>query len=130
MLEVIQVQEDDGQRRLVLLRHPNGLLRTFCQQGTVGQTGQRIVVGQPVNALLVGLAVIDFTVQVFHCLAQLARAVLHLPLQLLMGLGQHRLRAFAVGDVHGDPDGPLGRVGGIDAFAAHFANHRSAVLTA
>ena len=99
MLEVIQVQEGDGQRCLVVLCQPNGLLRAFCQQAPVGQTRQRIVVSQPVNALLVGLAVIDFAVQVGHSFAQLARAVLHLSLQLLMGLGQHRLCAFAVGDI-------------------------------
>ena len=130
MLEVIQIQEDDGQGRLVVLCQPNGLLRAFCQQGPVGQSRECVVVGQPVNALLVGLAVIDFAVQVGHGFAQLARAVLHLSLQLLMGLGQHRLCAFAVGDVHGDPDGALGWVRRIDAFAADFTDDRGAVLAA
>ena len=31
MLEVIQVQEDDGQRCLVVLCQPNGLLSAFCR---------------------------------------------------------------------------------------------------
>ena len=58
MLEVIQVQEDDGQGCLVVLRQPNGLLRAFCQQGPVGQSRECIVVSQPVDALLVSLCLL------------------------------------------------------------------------
>ena len=130
VLEMVQVQEDHCQRRVVLLGHLDGLLGTLGQQCAVGQAGERIVVGQPVDALLVGLAVVDLAVQVVHRFTQLAGAVLHLLLQFLVGTGQRCLGLFALGDVHRDPDGALRGVGGVDGLAANLADHRGAVLAA
>lgn len=104
--------------------------RALSQQAAVGQSRERVVVRQPVDSLLVGLAVVDLAVQAVNGVAQLSGAVLHLALQLLVRSGQGGLGLLALGDVHGDPDRALGRVGRVDELGAHFADHGRAVAAA
>ena len=126
VLEVIEVDEHHRQRCAGAGRFAYGLLAALGQQRAVGQAGQGVVVGQPVDAVLVFLAVHDLAVQVDHGLVQLARAFAHLALQFLVGLGQRLLGALALGDVHGDPHRALCAHG----LGADVADHRRAVLAA
>ena len=130
VLEVIQVQKDDGQRSVVALCGLNRLAAALGQQGAVGQAGQGVVMRQPVNALLVLAAFADFLVQVFDGFTQLACALLHHAFKLLVHLLERCLGLLVLGDVQSDPDAALARLGRVKGFAAHVADHDGAVFFA
>jgi len=128
VLEVVQIQEHHGQGRAVLLGHADRMLGAFGQQGPVRQPGERIVVGQPVDALLVVLAVVDLAVQALDGFAQLPGAFPDLVLQLGMHAREFGLRLALFAHVQGDADGAQAGVQRIECAAAHFADHRASVL--
>ena len=130
MFEVVQVEEHHRQRRIAGLRGTNGLLAAFGQQAAVGQAGQRVVVGQPVDALLVVLAVGDLAVQAVHRLPQLLRAVAYLLLQFAVHAGQRGLGLALRAHIHRDPDRSALHVGRVYGLAADLANDGRAVLGA
>lgn len=131
MLEMVKIQKNHRQRRAKpLLGQADGAFCALRQQCPIGQTGKRVVVGEPVNAFLVRFAVADFAVQAVHGVAQFTRAVLHLLLKSLVCHGKRCLCLLAFGDIHGDPDRALGRVVRVKGFAAHLAHHGRAVLAA
>ena len=59
VFEVVQVDEHHRQRLVLALGHADGLLEAVGQQQAVGQAGQGVEVGQPVDLLFAFLAVGD-----------------------------------------------------------------------
>lgn len=59
-LEAVHVDEHDSEQGFVALRHLDGVLQPVLEQRPVRQTGQRIMVGEIMNFLLLCLALLIF----------------------------------------------------------------------